>query len=85
MRRPVLLRRRCSNAPDLSAETSVRKEMAKALGIAPGEIKASRGRGCVECNQKGHRGRVAIYEFFLLNEAIADLIQPGVKTGQLRD
>jgi len=29
MRRPVLLRRRCSNAPDLSAETSVRREMAR--------------------------------------------------------
>ena len=59
--------------------------MAKALGITASEVKASRGRGCVECNQKGHRGRVAIYEFFLLNEAIADLIQPGVKNSQLRE
>jgi type II secretory ATPase GspE/PulE/Tfp pilus assembly ATPase PilB-like protein len=38
----------------------------------------------VECNQKGHRGRVAIYEFFLVNETIADLIEPGLKTGDLR-
>ena len=59
--------------------------MAKALGIAPADVKASRGRGCVECDQKGHRGRVAIYEFFLLNEEIADLIQPGLRTGQLRE
>jgi type II secretory ATPase GspE/PulE/Tfp pilus assembly ATPase PilB-like protein len=28
---------------------------------------------------------VAIYEFFLVNEAIADLIQPGLHAGQLRD
>jgi type II secretory ATPase GspE/PulE/Tfp pilus assembly ATPase PilB-like protein len=28
---------------------------------------------------------VAIYEFFLLNEAIADLIQPGLRTGELRE
>jgi type II secretory ATPase GspE/PulE/Tfp pilus assembly ATPase PilB-like protein len=28
---------------------------------------------------------MAIYEMFLLNEAIADLIQPGVKTGELRE
>ena len=37
------------------------------------------------CWKKGYRGRVALYEFFLVNEAIADLIQPNVKTGQLRD
>jgi type II secretory ATPase GspE/PulE/Tfp pilus assembly ATPase PilB-like protein len=82
-----LARRICRHCaePDPDIATGVRKEMAKVLGLALGEVKASRGRGCVECNQKGHRGRVAIYEYFLLNEAIADLIQPGVKTGQLRD
>ena len=53
--------------------------------MAPAEVRASRGLGCVECNQKGHRGRVAVYEFFLLNEEINDLIQPGLRTGQLRD
>jgi type II secretory ATPase GspE/PulE/Tfp pilus assembly ATPase PilB-like protein len=76
--------RHCS-APDNNIPDAIREEMAAALGIAPNQIKASKGRGCVECNQKGHRGRVAIYEFFLLNEAIADLIQPGLHAGQLRD
>ena len=76
--------RHCAEAdPDIPP--AARKEMARALGVEPGAVKAWRGRGCVECNQKGHRGRVAIYEMFLLNEAIADLIQPGVKIGQLRD
>jgi type II secretory ATPase GspE/PulE/Tfp pilus assembly ATPase PilB-like protein len=67
---------------DIPANT--RKEMAAALGIPPEEVRAWQGRGCVECNQKGHRGRVAIYEFFLVNETIADLIQPGLRTGDLR-
>jgi len=82
-----LARRICRHCvePDPAITPGVRKEMAKALGLEPGAVKAWRGRGCVECNQKGHRGRVAIYEMFLLNEAIADLIQPGVKTSQLRD
>jgi len=75
--------RHCAEA-DPAIVTGVRQEMAKALAIEPDEVKASRGRGCVECNQKGHRGRVALYEMFLLNEAIADLIQPGVKTTELR-
>jgi len=82
-----LARRICRHCaePDPAIAAGVRAEMAKGLGLEPGEIKAWRGRGCVECNQKGYRGRVAIYELFLLNEAIADLIQPGAKTSQLRD
>jgi type II secretory ATPase GspE/PulE/Tfp pilus assembly ATPase PilB-like protein len=59
--------------------------MAAALSIPPEKAKAWKGRGCIECNQKGHRGRVAIYEFFLLDEDIANLIQPGLRTGQLRE
>ena len=59
--------------------------MADALKLPPEEVKAWKGLGCVECNQKGHRGRVAIYEFFLLNEAIADRIQPNIRTAELRE
>ncbi len=64
---------------------AIREEMAASLGVLPAEqVKACKGRGCVECNQRGHRGRVAIYEIFLVSEAIADLIEPGLKTGELR-
>jgi type II secretory ATPase GspE/PulE/Tfp pilus assembly ATPase PilB-like protein len=82
-----LARRICRHCAeeDRSIPQSTREEMAEALSIRPEEVKASKGRGCVECNQKGHRGRVAIYEFFLLNEQIAELIHPGLRTGQLRD
>ncbi|MEI2725618.1 MAG: ATPase, T2SS/T4P/T4SS family [Verrucomicrobiota bacterium] len=82
-----LARRICRHCAEVDPAITpgVRKEMAKALGLEPGAVKAWRGRGCVECNQKGHRGRVAIYEMFLLDEAIADLIQPGAKTSQLRE
>ncbi len=82
-----LARRICRHCAveDTNIAPATREEMAASLGIAPAEVKASKGRGCVECNQKGHRGRVAIYELFLLNEVIADLIQPGIRTGELRD
>ncbi len=82
-----LARRICRHcaAADESITPGVRKEMAGVLGLAPEAVRAWRGRGCIECNQKGHRGRVAIYELFLLNEDIADLIQPGVKASQLRE
>lgn len=75
--------RHCAES-DPGIPPGTREEMAAALHLPPEEVRASRGRGCVECNQKGQRGRVAIYEFFLLNEAIADLIRPGLRTGDLR-
>lgn len=81
-----LARRICRHCaqPDPAIPEGTRGEMAAALSIPPDQVQAWRGRGCVECNQKGHRGRVAIYEFFVLNEEIADLIRPGLRTGELR-
>jgi general secretion pathway protein E/type IV pilus assembly protein PilB len=81
-----LARRICRHCaePDSSISPENRQEMATVLGIAPSQVKAWRGRGCVECNQKGHRGRVAIYEFFLVNDAIASLIRPELRAGELR-
>ena len=81
-----LLRRICRHCAreDKEIPESTREEMAAALSLPPAAVRAWKGRGCVECNQKGHRGRVAIYEFFLPNEKIADLIQPGLRTGELR-
>jgi type II secretory ATPase GspE/PulE/Tfp pilus assembly ATPase PilB-like protein len=76
--------RHCSQE-DQQISNGTREEMAKALGIPPSDVRAFKGLGCIECNQKGYRGRVAIYEFFLLNQAIADLIQPGLRTAQLRE
>jgi type IV pilus assembly protein PilB len=82
-----LARRVCRHCTqdDLAIPESTRQEMAGALGLPPEQVKAAKGKGCVECNQKGHRGRVAIYEFFLLNDALADLIRPALRTGELRD
>src|SRR5437016_64496 len=82
-----LARRICRHCAeeDKAIARHIREEMAAALAIAPEQVRAWKGRGCVECNQKGHRGRVAIYEFFLVNEAIADLIQPGLRAGTLRE
>jgi len=82
-----LARRICRHCiqEDRSIPQSVREEIAGALAIRPEEAKAWKGRGCIECNQKGYRGRVAIYEFFLLNEEIANLIHPGLRAGQLRE
>jgi len=81
-----LARRICRHCaqPDPAIPETTRQEMAAALAIPPAEVRAWTGRGCVECNQRGYRGRIAIYDFFLLNEALSDLIRPGVRTEELR-
>ena len=82
-----LARRICRHCAeeDLTIPDHIRQEMAAVLSLPPEEVRAWRGRGCVECNQRGHRGRVAIYEFFLVNETIASLIKPGLKISELRE
>ncbi len=81
-----LARRICRHCAveDTQIAEAARDEMSAALGIPREAVRAWKGAGCVECNQKGSRGRVAIYEFFLMSEEVADLIQPGLRTGHLR-
>lgn len=81
-----LVRRVCRHClePDPEIPDDLRAEMAAALRIEPAAVRASRGRGCEECTGRGARGRIAIYEFFLINEDVADRIVPGVHAGQLR-
>jgi general secretion pathway protein E/type IV pilus assembly protein PilB len=71
--------------PDDSLPAEARAEMAKVLRLPPEQVRAFRGRGCVECGGKGTRGRLAIYEFFVMSEDVADLLGPGVSTGHLRN
>ncbi|MDA1274182.1 MAG: ATPase, T2SS/T4P/T4SS family [Verrucomicrobia bacterium] len=76
--------RHCLCADEQIPET-IREEMARSLRIATQTVTAWAGEGCVECNHNGYRGRVALYEFFVLNDEIADMIADGVKLGQIRD
>jgi len=82
-----LARRVCRHCAkeDPALPESLRQEFAAAVSLPPEQVKAWKGSGCVECNHKGHRGRMAIYEFFLPDESMADLIRPGVRTGELRE
>ena len=81
-----LARRICRHCAeeDRAIPDPIREEMASSLELPLEQVKAWKGRGCVECNQKGHRSRLAIYEFFLVSEAIADLIKPELRIGELR-
>ena len=59
--------------------------LAAALGLPPGSVRAMRGRGCPECRHTGERGRIAVYEFFLVTDEVVDLLSADVRTVALRD
>lgn len=82
-----LARRICRHCaePDPQISDDDRREMAATLEIPPEEVRAWIGRGCVECNQQGYRGRVALYEFFVVNDDIVDQLVAGVKANELRE
>lgn len=82
-----LARRICRhcNEPDPDVAPSILNEMAISLGIPMNEVSPQRGRGCAECGHKAYRGRVALYEFFLINDELCDLIGPNLRTGKIRE
>ncbi|MHB1306346.1 MAG: GspE/PulE family protein [Limisphaerales bacterium] len=81
-----LARRICRHCltPAPALPDALRDEMAATLRIDPSEVRTFEGRGCLECGQNGARGRVAIYEFFVMTDDVADLLGATVKTAELR-
>jgi len=81
-----LVRRICKNCKveDDTMTRRVRAEIAEVLGVPAEDVQAWRGKGCLECNQTGYRGRVAIYEFFLMDDELQDMVSAHRPTGDLR-
>jgi general secretion pathway protein E/type IV pilus assembly protein PilB len=75
---------RCAE-PDQRIAPEVRAEMAAALGIEPGAVRAMHGRGCPECRGTGEHGRVAIYELFLITDEVVDGLSSQLRTVALRE
>ena len=44
-----------------------------------------RGRGCENCRYTGYRGRIGIFEVFVMNTEIADLILRRAPISEIRD
>ena len=82
-----LARRVCARCaePDDAIAPEVREEMAGSLGLAPEAVRAMRGRGCPECRGTGERGRVAVYELFLITDEVVDTLSKDVRTVALRE
>ncbi|MGZ4961709.1 MAG: GspE/PulE family protein [Limisphaerales bacterium] len=59
----------------------------RALGIDPSKMadaKTMKGKGCVDCNKTGHRGRMGIFEIFVIDDEARKLIYDRVPNSTLR-
>ena len=79
-----LLRRVC-----LACKKSapIHHEVAEELGFTPEEAKAIsvfEGKGCVECNNTGYKGRQGVYEVMPITPAIRDLILERAPTSEVK-
>ena len=66
-----LVRKICPNCRE---EQHVRPEVWKRVGLKPGEIKAYHGKGCLNCSERGYKGRTALFEVLTVNESLRELI-----------
>ena len=80
-----LVRRVCVSCQETRPMRPDERAIFKQGNIAMAGVQLRQGRGCPECGQTGYRGRVAIFEFFVINPEIARLIHTGSGLSALRD
>jgi general secretion pathway protein E len=69
-----LVRVICANCKEAYAPD---EESLPSIGILPADVKGRaiyRGRGCPACLQTGYKGRLGIFEFMIMDDAIKSLI-----------
>ena len=80
-----LVRRICTKCRE---ETRVSADMLFDLGLKREQIeemKFFKGAGCDQCNNTGYKGRIALFELMVLNDAIRDMVMGNASTDDLRD
>jgi type IV pilus assembly protein PilB len=79
-----LIRRICANCKEEEdAPLQALLNVGFSEAEAP-EIQLYRGRGCDNCNQRGYKGRVGLYEVMTISEDIRELILSGATAIELR-
>ncbi|MCX7792981.1 MAG: type IV-A pilus assembly ATPase PilB [Thermodesulfovibrionales bacterium] len=79
-----LCRKICANC---KTEEHVPPQALVKLGFSEEEahsIKVYRGKGCPSCNNKGYKGRIALYEVMPIKDELKDLILEGASAGELK-
>ncbi len=80
-----LARRICTNCKE---PYKYPPEALERFGLAPGEgegVTLYRGRGCEACRNTGYRGRIGVFEVFIMNQEIADLVLRRAPIAEVRE
>jgi type IV pilus assembly protein PilB len=80
-----LARKICSSCKE---EISVPRQALIDAGFSPEDLKTMKcyqGKGCMECNDTGYRGRVALYEVMAITDDMKDGILQGAQAGELKE
>ncbi|WP_033544130.1 GspE/PulE family protein [Planococcus sp. CAU13] len=78
-----LIRKVCRDCRETTPATLREKEIFSKRGLTIDKI--ARGKGCPQCNMTGYRGRMAIHEVLIVNEAIKDVINRNGTAAEIRD
>ncbi|MDP8219473.1 MAG: type II secretion system ATPase GspE [Candidatus Theseobacter exili] len=79
-----LIRKICE---DCKEKLEVTQEMLARINLTHKDIEGRpiyHGKGCSKCNQTGYRGRMGIFEMFLMNDALRSLVLDVAPTSVLR-
>ncbi|HVU22796.1 MAG TPA: ATPase, T2SS/T4P/T4SS family [Opitutus sp.] len=80
-----LVRRNCAKCARPCTPTP---QELRALNLTPAQAAGARfmrGAGCPACNGTGYRGRMGIFEIFVVNEALQQMIYEGASATRLRE
>ena len=80
-----LVRRICTKCRE---ETKVSSSLLFDLGMDRESVKGKKffkGTGCDNCNNTGYKGRIAMFELMLMNDAIRELVMSNASTDDIRD
>jgi type IV pilus assembly protein PilB len=79
-----LVRRICTNCKQ---DVELHPEIIEELGISDEqarEMDAKEGKGCVECNNTGYKGRMGVYEIMPISPGIRDMILDRAPTSEVK-
>ncbi|HET9251850.1 MAG TPA: type IV-A pilus assembly ATPase PilB [Candidatus Eisenbacteria bacterium] len=80
-----LIRRVCNGC---KSEVKLHAEVLRELGISDqdaAQVAFQEGKGCVDCNNTGYRGRLGVYEVMPVTPKVRDLILDRAPTSQIKN
>ncbi|WP_078555374.1 GspE/PulE family protein [Bacillus alkalicellulosilyticus] len=77
-----LVRRICNQCKEEYEPTQMERELFDKRGIKVSTI--YRGKGCVQCNKSGYKGRVAIHEILVIDEEIRQIMMNNQSMADLK-